>query len=107
MKLNVNIDIVDILASIDIKSLEQYIRRRKLEEIQEQGSVTNSTSTMIPMQLTKKIELDFCDDSFDDDLFDISDSNNEDFYYNSIDKNNGCDEIDIDELDDFDDCFSL
>ena len=68
MNLNVNIDIDDILNSIDVKDLEQYIRRRKLEEINNSNSVIiNSASTTIPLNLPNKIKLDNLD--FNLDLF--------------------------------------
>jgi hypothetical protein len=80
MNLNVNIDIDDILNSIDVKDLEQYIRRRKLEEINNSNSVIiNSASTTIPLNLPNKIKLDNLDfnlDLFDDepcDEFDFDD----------------------------------
>lgn len=77
MNLNVNIDIDSVLGSIEIKDLEQYIRRRKLDEIQNPGSVTNSNPTTIKLGLTKKINLNNHymedDDAFDSDLFGDSD----------------------------------
>ena len=60
MDIIVNIDIDKILDSIDIKSLEKYIRRKKIEEIQKPGSITNSTTSTLPFNLTKKIQLNNC-----------------------------------------------
>jgi len=79
MNINVNIDIDGILGSINIKDLEQYIRRRKLSEILKSDSDTNNQSSTISINLNNKINLKGCsapyDELEDDDLFGISDSN--------------------------------
>jgi len=84
MNINVNIDIQNILNSIDIKELEQYIRKRKIEEIQTPGSVTKSSSTTIPLNLTNKILLNNSRIEDDDDCCDLFDDC-------SVDEDDDCD----------------
>lgn len=77
MDVKVNINLNDILDSIDTKSLEQYIRRRKIQEIQSPGSTTKTKPNPIPMQLNSRLKIPARNTKNDDDIFGCNDD--EDF----------------------------
>jgi len=77
MNINVNIDINSVLDSLDIKSLEQYIRKRKIQQIEEHESGKKLNKNAIKLNVTKPIKLPYRDDDYSDDFETTWDGYNE------------------------------
>lgn len=74
MNIKVDIDINSLLDSIDIKSLEQYIRNRKIQKIDQSNNkhtIQNKSWNMKPIKpiIIKKDNDSFDNDNFDDDSY--------------------------------------